>query len=116
LVQHCSDETLKLIGITKVDLYVPVLKYVFGLSEINGQCSLISLHRLIPQFYENPANHELLLTRAEKTALHELGHAFGLTHCRNRHCVMYSSTKIEDTDFKQPDFCPTCLELVKWRL
>ena len=108
------DDSLRFIGVTHIDLYVPILKYVFGLAQVEGQCALISIHRLRPQFYNNPPDPDLLMSRTEKTALHELGHSFGLTHCRDRRCVMYTSTRIVDTDFKQPDFCPTCLELFKW--
>ena len=111
LLQQSSCDTLRVIGVTAVDLYVPILKFVFGLAQIEGKCSIISLHRLYPQFYDQPSNPDLLMARVEKTALHELGHTFGMTHCRNRRCVMYSSTRIEDTDFKHPDYCPTCFEL-----
>ncbi len=116
LLQQCPFDTLRLIGITPVDLYVPILKFVFGLAQIQGKCSIISLHRLCPRFYDQPSNPDLLLARAEKTVLHELGHTFGMTHCRDRRCVMYSSVRIEDTDLKQPDFCPTCFELFQWYL
>ncbi|MFC1822495.1 archaemetzincin family Zn-dependent metalloprotease [Thermodesulfobacteriota bacterium] len=116
LLECCPQDSRRLIGITHVDLYVPILKYVFGLAQIEGPCSIISIHRLRPQFYEQPSDNNLLLNRVEKTAVHELGHTLGLTHCRERRCVMYSSTRIEDTDSKQPDFCPTCFELFKWNL
>ena len=116
LLECYPRDTLRLIGVTHVDLYVPILKYVFGLAEMGGQCALISLHRLLPQFYNQSPNQDLLITRIEKTALHELGHCLSLTHCRDRRCAMHSSTRIEDTDFKQPEFCPTCFEIFRWRL
>ena len=116
LLGECPHNTLKFIGVTTVDLYVPILQFVFGLAQIEGKCSIVSLHRLYPQFYSRPADPDLLLKRVEKTVLHELGHTFGIIHCRDRRCVMYSSTRIEDTDFKQPIFCPTCSELFKWHL
>lgn len=114
MITCCPEGSLGFMGVTHLDLYVPILKYVFGLSQVEGKCSVISIHRLRPQFYELPPDPSLLRARIEKTALHELGHAIGLTHCRNRHCVMYSSTKIEHTDTKEPTFCLTCLELFKW--
>ncbi len=116
LLRQCPNDTLRFMGVTPVDLYVPILQFVFGLAQIEGRCSIISLHRLYPNFYNQPSNPDLVLVRLEKTALHELGHTFGMTHCRDRRCVMYSSTRIEHTDFKQPDFCPTCFELFRWHL
>ena len=116
LLQQSPLDTFRLIGVTTVDLYVPILKFVFGLAQIEGKCSIISLHRLCPRFYDQPSNPDLLLARVEKTALHELGHTFGITHCRDRRCVMYSSARIEDTDFKDSEFCTTCFELFQWFL
>ena len=108
--------SLKFLAITKVDLFVPILKYVFGLAQVGGQCAIISTYRLRPQFYDHEPDQNLLMDRIGKTALHELGHSLGLTHCRDRRCVMHSSTKIGDTDFKRSDFCPTCFELFRWQL
>ena len=108
--------SLKHLAITRIDLFVPILKYVFGLAEVGGQCAIISTYRLRPQFYGDEPNRDLLMDRIGKTALHELGHSLSLTHCRDRRCVMHSSTNISDTDFKQSDFCPTCFELFRWQL
>jgi len=112
--QGCS--ALKILGITQVDLFVPILKYVYGLAQIEGRCSIISLYRLFPEYYDEPHDRDLFLSRIEKTALHEIGHTVGITHCRDRNCVMYSSVKIEDTDHKRPEFCQTCKELFRWYL
>lgn len=107
---------LGVLGVTQVDLFLPVLKYVFGLSEIGGRAAVISTYRLRPEFYEQAEDPELLLERLEKTAVHEVGHLMGLTHCRDPHCVMHSSTLIEHTDSKLASLCPTCLELLRWEL
>ena len=116
LIGDCPHDTLRLIGVTHVDLYVPILKYVYGLAQIEGSCAVISIHRLRPKFYQQPSNQGVLLSRVKKTALHEMGHTFGLTHCRDRGCVMHSSTRIEDTDYKQSTYCPSCLDLFHWYL
>lgn len=116
MIKCCPQDVLGFMGVTHVDMFVPILKYVFGLSQVEDRCSLISTHRLDPRFYNHEPDPDLLMARLEKTALHELGHSFGLTHCRNRRCVMYSSTRVEHTDAKQPDLCPTCLELLRWHI
>jgi archaemetzincin len=112
----CPPNTMKFIGLTGVDLFIPILKFVFGLSQIDGMCAVVSSHRLRPEFYGEPPDRALLLDRIEKTVMHELGHCMTLTHCRDRRCVMYSSTRIEDTDRKGTDFCPTCAELFRWHM
>ncbi len=116
LAACCPRETFKIIGVTQVDLYIPILTFVFGAAEMSGKCGIISTRRLDPLYYDQPADHDLLLARVEKTAVHEFGHSLGLIHCRDRRCVMFSSTRIEDTDSKKTEFCPTCRELFKWGL
>jgi archaemetzincin len=105
---------LRLIGVTPIDLFVPILKYVFGLAQMEGPCAVISICRLRPEFYEHPPDPGLLMKRARKTALHELGHSLGLIHCRNRLCIMYAATRIEDIDGKRSHFCPACQDLFHW--
>ncbi len=114
ILENYNTDTVKILGVTKADLFIPIFKYVFGLAQIKGPSSLISLHRLYPQFYDKQPNFPLLMKRVEKTALHELGHTFGLTHCREKKCVMYSSVRIKDTDQKKSFFCPTCFDLYRW--
>jgi len=116
LSASCPRETFKIVGVTQVDLYVPILTFVFGAAQISGRCAVISTRRLDPRYYREPENRGLLLERVKKTAVHELGHSMGLIHCRDRRCVMFSSTRIEDTDFKKPQFCHTCRELFRWNL
>jgi len=116
LLKCCPHEALRIIGVTYLDLYVPIFKYIFGLAQMGGKCSVISLFRLRPQFYDLPPDPGLFMSRVKKTALHELGHCFGLTHCRDRRCVMYSSSLIKDTDRKGFAFCPTCRDLFQWHL
>lgn len=119
ILKRLSEEStgfLKCLAITDVDLFIPILKYVYGLAVMDGPCGLISTHRLRPEFYGVGTNPVLCMDRIVKTTLHELGHTAGLTHCRNRLCIMASSTTIEDTDQKRLEFCATCHDLFLWRL
>ncbi len=98
----------KVLGVTNVDLYVPELNFVFGEALLGGNVAVISLKRLFPEFYGHSPNHGLFVSRAVKEAVHELGHNFGLSHCKNMRCVMHFSNSILDTDIKEKYFCASC--------
>jgi len=98
----------RILGIANVDLYVPHLNFVFGEAEFPGKLALISVFRLRPEFYGQPSNMKLFLDRTLKEAVHELGHTFGLKHCKNPSCVMFFSNSIIDTDKKNYFFCEIC--------
>lgn len=90
------------LGIADADLYAPGLNFVFGLADIEGRRAVISLQRLRPEFYGSPPGDALFLQRAVKEAVHELGHTYGLGHCRDPRCVMFFSNTLHDTDLKGP--------------
>lgn len=116
LLRHLPEEGAKIVGITTVDLFMPVLTFVFGLSQLHGPGAVISTYRLRPEFYGLPADEGLVLERAVKGAAHELGHAFGLVHCPDYRCLMHSATYVEDVDLKAPRFCPDCRALLDARI
>ena len=103
------EGTCKGLAVVNVDLYASGLNFVFGEAEVNGDCAVISLFRLHPQFYGFSEHESLLCQRVLKEAVHEIGHTFGLLHCRDPHCVMHFSNSIADTDKKDADFCADCL-------
>jgi archaemetzincin len=107
------DEEVRVIGVTRHDLFVPILTFVFGEAELGGRCALVSLQRLDERFYGLPARQELLLERLVKEAVHELGHTFGLRHCEDWRCVMTSSHAVDRLDVKTAEFCRECRSLVK---
>ena len=100
--------------ITEHDLFADKLNFVFGEAELEGKRAIISLFRLKPEFY-GMENGELFRERALKEAMHELGHVFGLTHCRNPDCVMFFSNSILDTDRKSWKYCELCLGKLRSR-
>lgn len=98
----------KVLGITAVDLATPVLTFVFGEADLGGRFGIVSTARLEQGFYGLPANEGLLLSRAVKEAVHEVGHMYGLVHCTHERCVMFFSRHIRDVDDKGVDFCSAC--------
>lgn len=102
----------RVLGVTELDLYVPVLTFVFGEAQLEGNCAVVSMHRLRDEFYGLPPREELLWERLLKESVHELGHTFGLRHCDNWQCVMASSHGVEVLDIKGAEFCPRCSKVV----
>ena len=101
-----------ILGVTELDLYVPVLTFVFGEAQLNGPCAVISAHRLREEYYGMPPNEDLLVERLMKEALHELGHTQGLRHCVDWRCVMSSAHTAERIDLRQAGFCAACAGLL----
>ncbi len=102
------QDTLKLLGVTDKDLCIPILTYVFGEAQVGGTAAVISLARLRQEHYGLAPDRPLLLERARKESLHELGHTFGLYHCPSRDCVMHLSNTVVDVDIRGRDFCRGC--------
>jgi len=93
----------RVLGVVDRDLYADGFNFVFGMAESPGRAALISVTRL--RLGTDAARFQ---SRMLKEAVHELGHTFGLTHCRRPVCVMYFSNSLADTDRKGADFCPEC--------
>lgn len=88
------------------------MTFVFGEAQLKGKHSIVSVCRLHEEFYLEKTDEKLLLERAMKEVLHELGHNFGLLHCTNWDCVMHSSLGIEEVDIKGGRFCNKCKEMI----
>ncbi|MEN6602775.1 MAG: archaemetzincin family Zn-dependent metalloprotease [Bryobacteraceae bacterium] len=103
----------RLLGVTALDLFVPVLTFVFGEAQLDGRCGVVSTHRLREEHYGQPPNPELLAERLAKEAAHELGHTYGLRHCDDWSCVMASTHSVERLDLKGVEFCASCGRVVR---
>jgi archaemetzincin len=101
----------KILGLTDLDLFIPVLTFVFGEAQLNGRAALVSTYRLRSEMYGLSPDPDLLLERLVKEALHELGHTRGLLHCYQTDCVMQPSTYAELIDLKPARFCSRCQSL-----
>jgi archaemetzincin len=103
-----SAESLKTLGLVSVDLFIPILTYIFGQAYLNGRTGIASLYRFSNEHYGMKKDEALLLDRFIKEVNHELGHTFGLIHCHIPTCVMRSSTYVEDIDQKSARLCASC--------
>ena len=108
LLNYYKNNKGKLLGVTDVDLFIPILTFVFGEAQVDGKSVVVSTFRLRQQFYGLPKNDELLLDRLSKESIHELGHTFGLYHCSAYDCVMSSSITAEEIELKDAIFCDDC--------
>lgn len=98
----------RVLGIASVDLYIPILTFVFGEAEMHGDCAVVSYHRLKEEFYGLPPDDAITETRLIKGAIHEIGHTYGLTHCDDYECVMAASHSVEWLDLKGERLCGAC--------
>lgn len=108
ITQRAPADALKVIGMVRVDLYIPILTYIFGQAKLGGYTGVASLYRLRNEHYGLERDYDLLIQRFSRVIIHELGHSFGLIHCKNPVCVMRSSTYVEDLDQKDKSFCHRC--------
>lgn len=98
----------KTIGLFNVDLFIPILTYIFGQAYLKGRTGIASRYRFSNERYGMSSDEKIILDRFKKEVIHELGHAFGLIHCHVPTCVMRSSTYVEDIDQKSENLCFRC--------
>ncbi len=107
LHEQAFSNEIKILAVTDVDLFIPILTYVFGEAQLGGKACIVSIHRLkkgMSPVIDNRTIHE----RIEKESIHELGHTFNLRHCKDPSCIMHYCRGIEDVDLKSGRFCRYC--------
>jgi archaemetzincin len=107
LIESRPAQSTKVVGITDVDLFIPILTFVYGEAQLGGAAAVVSMARLQSDngFLPNGAQ---LASRLAKECIHELGHTFGLLHCQTPQCVMARSVTLVQVDAKAPDLCHDC--------
>ena len=103
-----SSDSDKTVGLFSVDLFIPILTYIFGQAFLNGRTGIASHYRFSNERYGINTNDQCIMDRFKKEVIHELGHTFGLIHCHISTCVMRSSTYVEDIDQKSTNLCLKC--------
>lgn len=111
LSDHAPENCLKIIGITNLDLFIPILTHVYGEAQLGGKACMISTYRLqdgIEQDGIEIDSYSKIQNRIVKEAIHELGHTFSLRHCDNSSCIMHYCRGIQDVDMKSDKLCRYC--------
>ena len=106
----------RLLAVADVDLYIPILTYVFGEAQLGGPCAVVSAYRLRQEFYGLNGDEGLLRERLLKESIHELGHTFLLRHCEDYRCAMASSHAVEWIDLRESTFCDSCRAQVETKI
>ena len=112
LDREASSSALKVLGVTKHDLFIPILTHVYGEAQLGGRASIISLYRLREgiSYRDNPKEY---YSRVVKEAIHEIGHTFNLRHCDDPRCIMHYCRSIKDVDRKSTHLCRYCRTLLE---
>jgi archaemetzincin len=113
LLEHlaASDRpAYRLLGVTAVDIFTPIMRHVFGEAMLPGRAALVSTYRLgvSPSTHLRLRDRPVFIGRVVKEGIHELGHSFGLTHCDDPACVMAASLAMAQIDAKSTGLCRYC--------
>lgn len=106
LSDNAPENCFKIIGITRFDLFIPILTHVYGEAQLGGKACIISTYRL----HDSPGieSYSKIHERIVKEAIHELGHTFNLRHCGSASCIMHYCRGIHDVDMKSDQLCRYC--------
>lgn len=99
----------RVLGLTTRDISTTKGKHydwgIFGLGLVPGQAAVVSMHRLL----RGAKGREHLRFRVANTAVHEVGHTFGLDHCPEDRCPMADAQGgIKSTDRSRGHLGPGC--------
>jgi len=112
LAGKAPPEAIKVLAITQVDLFIPILTHVYGEAQLGGKACIVSTYRLKENI--SPLHAQQSYTgRIVKEAIHELGHTFKLRHCRDSQCIMHYCRSVIDVDRKSDQLCRYCKILVE---
>jgi archaemetzincin len=106
---------LRIAGITAVDISTTKPPHadwgILGLATIDGGACVLSTFRC----HRRAKNADQARIRFAKTAVHELGHTFGLEHCPNRGCLMEDGAGSVLTTDRERDLCASCRKWLSGR-
>lgn len=105
LVAQGRPEARVTLGLTAVDISTTKAPYadwgILGLATLDGRSAVLSSFRC----RRGAKNAEHARVRFAKTAVHELGHSFGLEHCTTPGCIMHDGEGSVLTTDTEHDLC-----------
>ncbi len=104
-------DALKVVALTQVDLFIPILTHVYGEAQLGGLACIVSTYRLRDGLARLDAENAFY-DRIAKEVLHELGHTFQLRHCKDPSCTMHYCRTEKDVDRKSDQLCRYCRIMV----
>ncbi len=108
LAEIAPPNTERVLGLTSTDISTSKPPHedwgILGLASVGGQACVLSSFRC--QRRAKSPKHAA--ERLAKTAVHELGHTFGLEHCPNRGCLMEDGGGSVLTTDRETDLCAEC--------
>lgn len=103
---NAPAEAFRAVGLTAADVTIPQLNFLFGMGRCPGKCAVISTYRL-DYYCESGVQRRV---RFAKLLVHELGHTFGLLHCRQPLCAMKFADGYATLDYTRLALCDRCEE------
>ena len=104
LEANAPAEAYRVVGITAQDVFTGDLNFLFGIARCPGGAAVISTYRM--GLYCDSSQRRLV--RFAKLIVHELGHTFGLMHCRQPRCAMTFAIGYEALDRTSVALCERC--------
>ncbi len=111
LLEHLTalhESAFRVLGVTATDISTTkgnVFDWgILGLASIDGRACVLSSFRCRRSARDSRHAAE----RLGKTAVHELGHTFGLEHCPTRGCLMHDGEGTVLTTDAERDLCSAC--------
>ena len=106
LKKNIPSDSQSYIAFSSYDLYPDEdWNFVFGEASLKNRTGVWSIFRN----GDPKEDYKLCLRRTIATAVHEIGHTYGMQHCIGYECLMNGSNSMEESDEQVMYLCPQCL-------
>lgn len=114
-LEHGDSSAFRILGLASVDISTTKGAIedwgILGLASLDGRVGVLSSFRC----RRGARGAARVAHRLGKTAVHELGHTFGLEHCPNTGCLMRDGQGSVFTTDAEYDLCADCREKLRSR-